>query len=125
MCRVCIMKYSTWKMACSYHEVALQFLLKTDDSVPSRTFSNVNIKEFNAKGKCSFPNAFVNFDSGFSVPLFLFWQESIFKLMERKIVKKENTKDDSLFEDLISFLEDGNYFDTVTRVFGFRFCLEV
>ncbi|XP_071164893.1 uncharacterized protein [Mytilus edulis] len=102
------MKYSTWKMACSYHEVALQFLLKTDDSVPSRTFSNVNIKECNAKGKCSFPNAFVNFDSGFSVPLFLFWQESICKLMERKIVKKENTKDDSLFEDLISFLEDEN-----------------
>ncbi|XP_076097198.1 uncharacterized protein LOC143067653 [Mytilus galloprovincialis] len=95
-------------MACFLHEVALQFLLKTDESVPSRKFSNVNIKECNAKGKSSFSDAFVKFDSGFCVPLFLFWQESIYKLMESKILKKEKTKDDSLIEDLISFLEDEN-----------------
>lgn len=101
-------------MACSLHEVALQFLLKTDDSVPSRRFSNVNIKECNAKGKSNFSDAFVKFDSGFCVPLFLFWQDSICKLMERKILKTGKTKDDSLFEDLIGFLEDGNYLDKIT-----------
>ncbi|XP_063425952.1 uncharacterized protein LOC134709737 [Mytilus trossulus] len=97
-------------MACSLslHEVALQFLLKTDDSVPSRRFSNVNIKECNAKENSSFSDAFVKFDSGFCVPLFLFWQESICKLMERKILEKAKTKNDSRFENLINFLEDEN-----------------
>ncbi|XP_052104892.1 uncharacterized protein LOC127737967 [Mytilus californianus] len=95
-------------MACFLHEVALQFLLKTDDSVPSRRFSNVTIKECNAKGKSRFSNAYVKYDSGFGVPLFLFWQDSICKLMERKIIKDENIRDDKIFEDLINFLEDEN-----------------